>query len=276
MRMRTRMLLFLLLPVVGSLLGRPASASTSMVLHAVGTSQGNIAGESTVSGHNSWIDIFAYSWGIEVPIGSNGQPTGPAMPTALSLMKSFDRSSLKLLAATQTQELFSTWTMDFVNNSTLAVYYRIALTGARIISLQQSGSSETPSESMSLSYSSITLTDVLQSISVTYNWNAPGPAAIVTQGILAKGILLPPSPNPTRGLTQFRFSLPSGMDSDLTLFDAQGRVVRELHHGSASTASVVSVWDGTDDGGMKVAPGIYMARLAYPGAVVTQHFAVVR
>ena len=275
MRMRARMFSLLLLTVAGSMIGRPASASTSMVLRAVGALQGTIQGESIVSGHNTWIDIFSYSWGMEVPIGSNGQPTGPARPTALNLMKGFDRASLKLLGAGQTEETFTTWTMEFVDNATLAVYYRIALTGAHIVSYQQSGSSEPPSESVSLAYASITHTDVLQGISVTYNWNAPGPAAIATQ-ILAKGILLPPSPNPTRGQTQFRFSLPNGMASDLTLFDAQGRVVRELHHGSASTASLVSVWDGTDEAGMKVAPGIYMARLAYQGAVVTQTFAVVR
>jgi type VI secretion system Hcp family effector len=276
MRIRTRMFFLLLLPLVFSLLGRPASASTSMVLQAVGSVQGPILGGSTVAGHTDWIDILSYSWGIEVPIAANGQPTGPAKPTALTLMKSFDRASLKLLAAVQTGEVLPTWTMDFVDNGTSTVYYRIALTVARIVSIQQSGSSEPPFESVSLSYSTITLTDVAQGISVTYSWDGGGTAAIATQEMLAKGILLPPSPNPTRGQTQFRFSLPSGMDSDLTLFDAQGRLVRKLHHGSTSAQSVVTVWDGTDDGGMKVAPGVYMARLAYPGAVVTQHFAVVR
>ena len=276
MRIRTRMLFLLFLTLVCSLLGRPASAATNMVLQAVGSVQGTILGESNVASHVNWIDILSYSWGIEVPIGPNGEPTGPARPTALNLMKSFDRSSVKLLTAAQTGEVLTTCRIDFVESGTATVYFRIALTNGHLISIQHSGSSEPPTESLSLSYSQITLTDVAQGISVTYDWNGAGVAAVVTQQMLAKGILLPASPNPTRGQTQFRFSLPSGMVSELTLFDAQGRVVRELHHGSTSAESMVTTWDGTDNGGVKVAPGIYMARLAYPGAVVTQQFAVVR
>ncbi len=275
MRIRTRSLFLLFLPVVCSLLARPVSASTSMVVQAVGSVQGPIQGESPVPGHANWIDILSYSWGVAVPIGTNGLPSGPAKPTPLVLMKSFDRASLKLLAAANSQEALTTWSMDFVNSASMTTYYRIALSGAHLIAIEQSGSSEPPIESVSLSYSTITFTDVIQGISVTYNWNTSGEVAVVTQE-LAKGILLPPSPNPTRGQTQFRFSLPNGMNSDLTLFDAQGRVVRELHHGPTSAQSVVTAWDGTDAGGIKVAPGIYMARLAYAGAVVTQHFAVVR
>jgi hypothetical protein len=191
-------------------------------------------------------------------------------------MKAFDRSSLKLLKSAFNEEGLTTCSMDFQNSATSVVYYRISMEGAHLISIQQSGSSETPTESASLSYSTITLTDVLQGISVTYNWTAGGPAAILTQGFMSKGILLPPTPNPTSGDAQFRFTLPSGIKADLTLYDAQGRVVRELHHGMTSTEYNISAWDGTDEKGGRVAPGIYMARLAYPGAVVTQTFAVVR
>ncbi len=276
MRFPTRLLCLLLLSLVASLSGRPASASTSIYLQTSGVVQGPILGEATAIAHANWIDIFAYSWGVAVPVGPAGVPSGPAQPQALTVTKNFDRSSVKLLTATLNGEMLQPWTMEFVNGSTLAVYYRITMTGAHIMADQQSGSSEIPTESISFAYSTITLIDVLQGISATFNWSSTGTAAVATQSFLAKGILLPPAPNPTRGETQFRFSLPSGMDSDLSLFDAQGRRVRALHHGPASAQSVVSVWDGTDDSGAKVAPGIYVARLAYAGEVVTQHFAVVR
>lgn len=274
--MRSRTLLPCSLLLACSLVVRPALASTDMVLQVTGSIQGPILGGSSVPGHTGWIDALSYSWGVDVPIGANGLPTGLAKPSPLSLMKAFDHASLKLLAATQTEEVLPTWTMDFQDHGTSVVYYRIAMSGAHLMSVQQSGSSETPIESASFSYSTITFTDVAQAISVTFNWSSSGVAAIAAQGMLARGILLPPTPNPTHGDTQFRFSLPSGSEAELTLFDAQGRVVRELHHGMTSTQSVVTAWDGTDDKGARVAPGIYMARLAIPGAVVTQHFAVIR
>lgn len=272
--MRIRKQFLFILPLVCSLAGRPVSAGTDMVLQISSNVQGNIAGESVVPGHTTWIDVLSYSLGVNVPIGANGVPTGPARPSEVNLMKAFDRSSIKLLSATSGNEQL-TCTMEFQNTANNVVYYRIALAGAHIISLQQSGSSEEPTESVSLAYSTITFTDVLQGISVVYSWNAGGSAG-TTPGELAKGILLPPAPNPTRGATQFRFSLPKEGDAELTLFDMQGRLVRELHHGWTSGQSVIKAWDGTDDRGVKVEPGVYMARLAYPGAVVTQRFSVVR
>ncbi len=40
--------------------------------------------------------------------------------------------------------------------------------------------------------------------------------------------------------------------------------------------STVAVWDGTNEDGMRVAQGVYMARLTYPGHEYTQRITVLR
>jgi hypothetical protein len=93
---------------------------------------------------------------------------------------------------------------------------------------------------------------------------------------VAKGILLTPAPNPTHGQTEFRFSLPADSNAKLELFDLRGHRVREVFNGATSSENTVAVWDGNDDGGMRVAQGIYIARLVYPGREVTQRITVLR
>lgn len=255
----------------------PASAVTGIYLQTVGSVQGNIPGDATVVHHANWIDVSSYSLGIEIPIGSDGQPSGPARTSPLVITKAFDRSSVKLQTAASTSETFSTFTLEFRDLGTNQNYYRITLTGARVSSFQQSGASGGDiNESVAFMYTSITLTDLVRSVSVSYAWNSVGQTATVPPADLLRGKLLPPSPNPTRGNTNFRFTLPAGADADLALFDVQGRQVRTLHRGYVMPGPALATWDGTDDRGERVPEGIYMAKLTHKGAVLTQRFAVVR
>ncbi|MBN2537263.1 M28 family peptidase [candidate division WOR-3 bacterium] len=61
-----------------------------------------------------------------------------------------------------------------------------------------------------------------------------------------------------RGPFVLRLSRPAGPAARLEVFDATGRSVREL--AAAGLRSVT--WDGTDGGGLALAPGIYLLRLA--------------
>lgn len=259
-----------------TLLAVPHAASADLLLQAVGAVQGNIAGSATAAGHVNWITLNSFQNGVSVPIGANGLPAGPAMVSEVGLTKGFDPASIKLMSAAKNLEGFSTFIMEFADGPAFVPYYRVTLTGAHVDGYTQSSGGEKPSESLSLAFTTITFTDIAQGLSVTYAWNPTGATAAVTPNAAMKGILLPPSPNPSPGPTEFRFSLPSGSDAELTLFDAQGRRVRELHSGWTAAQSVVKIWDGKDDRGTKVAPGMYLARLAYPGTVVTQRFSVVR
>lgn len=271
--------LFAFLPLVLALAILPglASASGQLVILAEGADQGTIEGASTLQAYEGWIDVFSFSHGVSLPTGVNGQPTGPAVTSPLSTMTRFDRSTIKLFRAQVNQELFTTFRMEWVDAATGQGLFRYELADARIIDAQESGSGGgdiSPTVSMSINYSRITIHDLEQGTSMTYDWNS-GSAAAPPESV-AKGILLTPAPNPTHGQTEFRFSLPADSNATLELFDLRGRRVREVYSGKTSTDDTVAVWDGTDERGLRVAQGIYMARLVYPGREVTQRITVLR
>src|SRR5262249_42423782 len=99
---------------------------------------------------------------------------------------------------------------------------------------------------------------------------APGPDATLL-------FFASPAPNPARseGAT-FRFGLPVQASASLTLFDQQGRRVRELAHGMRGPGEQRVRWDGRDASGRPVASGIYFARLEAMGRTMRVRFAVLR
>jgi hypothetical protein len=76
--------------------------------------------------------------------------------------------------------------------------------------------------------------------------------------------LMPNVPNPFIGGTTLRFALPSRGPVDLAIYDVTGRLVKTLLSGGGGAISpgVYAVdWDGRDNGGGRVAGGVYFARL---------------
>lgn len=73
--------------------------------------------------------------------------------------------------------------------------------------------------------------------------------------------LAPASPNPSRGGATLRYSLAKAGQADLAIFSVDGRKVRQLASGSRGAGSYEAAWNGRDNGGRPVAPGIYYARL---------------
>jgi flagellar hook assembly protein FlgD len=78
-------------------------------------------------------------------------------------------------------------------------------------------------------------------------------------------------PNPFRQSTRVEYDLPEGGRTRVTIYDVSGRPVRTLQASEYRAAgSYTLVWNGTDDGGRRVSPGIYFTRLETPDAVRTQ------
>jgi len=71
--------------------------------------------------------------------------------------------------------------------------------------------------------------------------------------------LLTIAPNPTQGPAQFRFALMEPGRLGLSIFDAQGRQVRNIESRDAVGSSWIS-WDGMDAERRPVAPGVYFVR----------------
>ena len=89
-------------------------------------------------------------------------------------------------------------------------------------------------------------------------------------------LLAPASPNPASRGTTLRFSLPSGAIVSLGMYDAAGRLVREITRGALSAGDHTAAWDLRDRTGHAVGAGVYFARLEVGGRSLVRRLAVTR
>jgi len=75
----------------------------------------------------------------------------------------------------------------------------------------------------------------------------------------------PARPNPFAGSTRIRFSLVRADRVEVTLHDASGRRVRGLAAGTLESGAHELTWDGCDDVGRRLAPGVYWVRVRAGG-----------
>jgi hypothetical protein len=83
-------------------------------------------------------------------------------------------------------------------------------------------------------------------------------------------------PNPFRSMTTTRFTLPSSGDVRLGIFDASGRLVRELVDSTLPAGSHAVVWDGRDGKGRAAPGGIYFYQLQVDDAHLTGRITLLR
>ncbi len=77
-------------------------------------------------------------------------------------------------------------------------------------------------------------------------------------------------PNPFTRTSSLDFTLPRAGHADLVVFDVAGRVVKRLLSLDLPAGAHAAAWDGTDDAGRVVRPGVYFYRLTAPGASSTR------
>ena len=82
-------------------------------------------------------------------------------------------------------------------------------------------------------------------------------------------------PNPARGPSRFDFALARAGHASLVLLDVSGRIVRSLADGAFGAGPQQVAWDGRDQSGARVAPGIYHALLVTAQGTYTRRIAVV-
>jgi len=75
----------------------------------------------------------------------------------------------------------------------------------------------------------------------------------------------PARPNPANTQMSFFFSLPFDMDVQVRLYDSTGRLVRTLVEAPMGAGTYSAMWEGQDDAGRPVAPGIYFYELRGDG-----------
>jgi len=100
---------------------------------------------------------------------------------------------------------------------------------------------------------------------------APGPPAAVTALALHA-----PRPNPFRAGTSIVFDLPEPGDVQLGIFDAAGRQIRVLVKARRPAGRHRVTWNGTNEDGLRVASGIYFARMRAGGVEVSRRLVAIR
>jgi glucose/arabinose dehydrogenase len=68
-------------------------------------------------------------------------------------------------------------------------------------------------------------------------------------------------PNPFNPSTEIRYSIPSAMNVKIIIYDATGRMIRELENGYQNAGLHQVMWNGSDNYNRKVSSGIYFYRL---------------
>ena len=104
------------------------------------------------------------------------------------------------------------------------------------------------------------------------NWGAWSALSLLVNGtdpvavgeLPAAAYLAQSAPNPFEAGTTISFGLARAGDVSLDIFDTQGRLVRRLKHGALAAGNHIAAWDGADDSGAGVPPGVYSCRLVTP------------
>ncbi len=92
----------------------------------------------------------------------------------------------------------------------------------------------------------------------------------------ATAFLRSPAPNPVTSRTTMRFGVPRETNVSLRVFDAAGRVVRDLHNGSMGAGEYASTWDLSANDGSRVSRGVYFVRLSMGAQVISRSIIVGR
>lgn len=88
-------------------------------------------------------------------------------------------------------------------------------------------------------------------------------------------ILLQVSPNPLRQRTEISFHLDQTSAVDLAIYDALGRVVKNIIHGRGQAGNYTFAWDRTDNLGRPVQNGVYFCHLITQNGTVSQSLVLV-
>jgi hypothetical protein len=84
------------------------------------------------------------------------------------------------------------------------------------------------------------------------------------------------SPNPFRESTTISAHFAESANVDLSVFDVAGRRVTTLASGPRNPGEGIFVWNGTDDGGRRVAAGVYFCRLEVGDKIFHEKLVVLR
>lgn len=84
------------------------------------------------------------------------------------------------------------------------------------------------------------------------------------------------TPNPFHASTSIEFAIARDENTDLAIYDLNGRMVKRLVQSRLAAGTHTIAWDGTDGNGRAMAPGVYLYRLRAGTLQQSRHMALVR
>lgn len=108
------------------------------------------------------------------------------------------------------------------------------------------------------------------SVSISFS-----PTAVETPAA-APGPWLELGPNPTSGPLRLALRASRPTRATLRIYDARGRLVRELASGEIAAGTTGVAWDGRGDDGAPAPSGVYLVSLREPGTTVSRRFVIAR
>lgn len=90
------------------------------------------------------------------------------------------------------------------------------------------------------------------------------------------GMTLAATANPFATATTLRFTLPRAGHVRLRIYDAAGRIERTLLDGAAGAGPGTAFWNGRDQAGRALSPGVYLARLDCAAGSVTRRLLLLK
>ena len=109
----------------------------------------------------------------------------------------------------------------------------------------------------------------------TGSFPACGNVSAVGDALIGR-LALQAFPTPTRSSVEIRFRLEGAGPVTVEIFDVAGRHVRTVMQGISQPGGHTPSWDGRDESGNAVAPGIYVLRLRAGKAVTSQKLVIAR
>ena len=109
-----------------------------------------------------------------------------------------------------------------------------------------------------------------------------GPVTLAGAGSALATVALAPRPNPVTSSTVFQYALGADVtaggaaDVSVVVHDVKGRAVRTLKRAREASGEYRIEWDGADDRGVRVAPGVYHVRFRAGTMTKNLKLAVIR
>ena len=100
------------------------------------------------------------------------------------------------------------------------------------------------------------------------------PLAVPTTTSGSRLALSAPSPNPARARSELDMTLATSAQVDVSVFDAAGRRVRVLAHGTLSEGRHALAWDARDERGARARAGVYFVRASDGSETRTQRLVI--